>query len=299
MKENNVVKTIKISTKKSILLKYAILQFAGLCLLAVAIIVVAIMFTNNKAQAAETPEPEVKTEYIEKVVEKPVEVEVVKEVEVPVEVVVEKPVEVEVEKVVEVEKPIEVEVIKEVTVEKVVEVEKPVEVVVEKPVEVKVVDQEASERMAQQMFEILKENYVAQINEEATEEEIKTKTDELQEEYEKLVASYTAQADKEETIRQANELAQQMMEEYKEEQETARLNNISTIAVLVHGVVNGYIYIQGSLYEKLTADMIYAAIESDSRFDNCKITRIDNKYAVEVFIGEDYTSTRSVKLELK
>lgn len=203
-----VTKTVKISTKKSILIKFALIQFIGLVLLAVAIVTVAILFTRNKAEAAtesqETAEPQI--QYVE--VEKPVEV------------------------------------VKEVTVEKIVEIEKPVEIIKE----VKVVDQEAAQALATEMFE-----------------DYKT--------------------------------------EYAEEQEAARTENISTIYVHIYGGIGDsnsfYIAIQGSLYERLTYAMIYNVLKEDVRFEGYKVRSIGNKDAVEVFVGEDYTSTRSVRIELK
>ena len=306
-----VTKTVRISTKKSILIKYGLLQFFSLLVVAIAIVVVAIIFTHNKAEAAE-PVTETKTEiqYVDRVIEKPVETIIEKPVEVIKEVVVEKPVEVEVIKEVEVEKEViiekPVEVIKEVTVETIVE--KPVEVEVVKEVEVEkvveVVDQEASEKlakeMAQQMFAVLKETYIAQADEEATKAAVEAK-------YTELANTYMAQADAEETLRLATEMAQEMLEQYKAEyieaQEVARVNNVSSIFVHIYGGVNEsnsfYIEVQGSLYDRLTYAKIYEVLQADARFEGYKVNRIANKDAVEVFVGEDYTSTRSIRIELK
>ena len=322
-----VTKTVRISTKKSILIKYGLLQFFSLLTVAIAVVIVAIIFTHNKAEAAE-PVTETKTEiqYVE--VEKPVEKIVEKEVKVvdqeavnnlanekanelfedykanyePETVTVEIPVEkiVEVEKIIEKEIPVEVEKI----VTKTVTVEVPVEKVVEVEKIVEVVDQEASEKlakeMAQQMFAVLKETYIAQADEEATKAAVEAK-------YTELANTYMAQADAEEVLRLATEKAQEMLEEYKveytEAQETARVNNVSSIFVHIYGGVNEsnsfYIEVQGSLYDRLTYAKIYEVLQADARFEGYKVNRIANKDAVEVFVGEDYTSTRSIRIELK
>jgi len=97
------------------------------------------IYKDQKPIKKEEPVTEPKETFVEKVVEKIVEVEKPVEVEKVVEkiVEVEKPVEVEkvVEKIVEVEKPVEVERIVEKIVEKPVEVERIVEKIVEKPVQ--------------------------------------------------------------------------------------------------------------------------------------------------------------------
>lgn len=321
-----VTQTIRISTKKSILIKFALIQFFGLLLLAAAVIIVAILFTRNKAEAAGEPE----IQYVE--VETPVEKVVEKEVKVvdqeavnekanelfedykanyePETVEVEKivtetvTVEVPVEKIVEVEKIIEKEIPVEKIVTETVTVEVPVEKIVEVEKVVEVVDQEATQalaaEMAQQMFTVLKENYVAQADEEATEAAVETK-------YTELANTYMAQADNEEVLRLATEMANQMLEEYKAEyieaQEAARVANLSTVYVHVYGG-NGesnsfYLAIEGSLYDRLTYAMIYEVLETDARFEGYKVRSITNKDAVEVFVGENYTSTRAIRIELK
>lgn len=336
VKPTKVTKTIKISTKKSILIKFALIQFFGLVLLAIAIVTVAILFTRNKAEAAGESETETKTEiqYVE--VEKPVEKIVEKEVEVKVvdqeavnnlanekanelfedykanyepetveKIVTETvTVEVPVEKIVEVEKIIEKEIPVEKIVTETVTVEVPVEKVVEVEKIIKVVDQEATQalatEMAQQMFTVLKENYVAQADEEATEAAVEAK-------YTELANAYMAQADNEEVLRLATEMANQMLEEYKveyaEAQEAARVANLSTIYVHVYGGSGEsnsfYLAIEGSLYDRLTYAMIYEVLQADVRFEGYKVRSITNKDAVEVFVGENYTSTRAIRIELK
>lgn len=324
VKPAKVTKTIKISTKKSILIKFALIQFFGLLLLAIAVITVAILFTRNKAEAASESEAETKTEiqYVE--VEKPVEKIVEKEVEVKVvdqEAVNEKAnelfedykanykpetvtVEVPVEKIVEVEKIIEKEIPVEKIVTETVTVEVPVEKVVEVEKVIEVVDQEATQalatEMAQQMFAVLKENYVAQVDEEATEAAVEAK-------YTELANTYMAQADNEEVLRLATEMANQMLEEYKveyiEAQEAARVANLSTIYVHVYGGSGEsnsfYLAINGSLYDRLTYAMIYEVLKADARFEGYKVRSIANKDAVELFVGENYTSTRAIRIELK
>lgn len=120
--------------------------------------------------------PEADVQYVEKVVEVPVEKVVEKIVEVPVEKVVEKIVEVPVEKTIEVEKVVEkpvelvvekpvelekvVEKIVEVPVEKVVEVEKIVEVPVEKIVEVEKVVEKIVEVPVEKVVERVVEKVV-------------------------------------------------------------------------------------------------------------------------------------------
>ena len=223
-----VTKTIKISTKKSILIKFALIQFIGLVLLAIAIVTVAILFTRNKAEAATESETETKPEI------------------------------------------------------QYVEVEKPVEKIVEKKVEVKVIDQEAVNEKAQQMFEDYKATY-----------EPETVTVKV--------------IDQEATQALATEKAQQMFEDYKAEyaevQEAARVANLSTIYVHVYGGSGEsnsfYLAINGSLYDRLNYDMIYEVLKADARFEGYKVRSISNKDAVELFIGEDYTSTRAIRIELK
>lgn len=229
-KPTKVTKTIKISTKKSILIKFALIQFIGLALLAIAIITVAILFTRNKAEAATESEAETEPQI------------------------------------------------------QYVEVEKPVEKIVEK----KVIDQEAVNEKANELFEDYKATY-----------EPETVTVEV----EKIVKVI----DQEATQALATEKAQQMLEEYKAEyaeaQEVARAENISTIYVHIYGGTGDsnsfYIGIQGSLYERLTYAKIYEVLQADAKFEGYKVRSIGNKDAVEVFIGEDYTSTRSIRIELK
>lgn len=274
-KENTVNKKetyIVSRTRKATFVKLHLLQFAGAILVAIAIIVAAIIIFNQK-------EPQVQT----------VEKEVVKEVtkEVPVTEYVETPV--EVEKVVEVEKP--VEVIKyqsvEVPVEKLVEVEKIVTVV----------DEEKVNELAIQLFTVYRDAYKAEVDQEATEAAIT-------EQYEALKAEYIAQADNAETARLAEIQAQELLNEYKiqyaAEQEAARVANVSTVKVYVYFKNNVrdsfYLELQGSLYDRITYDIIYAALLETGYIGEFKVDRIENKDAVEVFVGEDYQSTRSIRL---
>lgn len=220
--------TIRQSTKKSIMIKCHLLQFAGAIIIAIAIIVAAIMMFNQS-------NPEVR----------------------------------EVEKVVEVEKP------------------------------VTIVDQEEVNKLASQMFEEYKEVYVAEANAEATEEAIA-----------KIRNNYIAQADEAEVMRQATLLASQLFEDFKAEYtaavkaqaeaeaEAARIANVSTVKVYVY-YTNGehfYLPIQGSLYNRVEYSMIVSALEEGGYLNEYKVDRVLNRDAVEVFIGEDYTSTRQVRL---
>ena len=176
-------------------------------------------------------------------------------------------------------------------IEKEVEVEKPVEVV----------DTEEVERLANEkateMYAELRSSYVAQADQELTEEKVN-------EMFETLKAEYVAEADATEVERLATERAMTMFEEYKAEfvaeQEAALAAAVSTIRVYIYGGKETfYLYITGQMYERLTYDKIYAALQADARFEGYKVNRIANKDAVEVFIGEDYTSTRTIRIELK
>ena len=266
--------------KRSSIVKFAVFQLLVLAVIITAIIVVCLLTIKKDTQVIEkevTVEVPVETEpqIIEKevLVEVPVETEVVKEVEVPVEVIK------------EVEVPVEI----------VKEVEVPVEVVKE------VVDEEAVETLANEKAEVLynelRSSYVAQADSQLVEQTVNEK-------YEELKASYVAQADATEVERLATERAMAMFEEYKTkfvaEQEAALAAAVSTIRVYIYGgKENFYLYITGQMYERLTYDKIYAALQEDARFEGYKVNRIANKDAVEVFVGEDYTSTRSIRIELK
>lgn len=238
VKPAKVTKTIKISTKKSILIKFALIQFFGLLLLAIAVITVAILFTRNKAEAASESEAETKTEI------------------------------------------------------QYVEVEKPVEKIVEKEVEVKVVDQEAVNNLANEKANELFEDYKANYEPETVTVEV-----------EKIIEV----VDQEATQALATEMANQMFEEYKTEyteaQEATRVANLSTIYVHVYGGSGEsnsfYLAINGSLYDRLTYAMIYEVLKTDARFEGYKVRSIANKDAVELFVGENYTSTRAIRIELK
>ena len=254
---------IRFMTRKSNLVKFAVFQFLGLLAIAIAIVVVFILTStktvDNTVTQVAAANPEPQVQIIEK--------------EVPVEVVV--------------EKTVEKEVIKEVPVE------------VEKIVEV--VDTEEVERLAQEkateMYAELRATYTAQADQEFTEERVN-------EMFEALKAEYVAEADATEVERLASERAMAMFEEYKAEfvaeQEAALAAAVSTIRVYIYGgKENFYLCIEGQKYERLTYDKIYAALQADARFEGYKVNRIANKDAVEVFIGEDYTSTRSIRIELK
>lgn len=276
--------------KRSSIVKFAVFQLLVLAVIITAIIVVCLLTIKKDTQVIEkeiTVEVPVETEpqIIEKevLVEVPVETEVVKEVEVPVEVI--KEVEVPVEVIKEVEVPVEVVVEKEV----------PVEVVKE------VVDEEAVEALANEKAEVLynelRSSYVAQADSQLVEQTVNEK-------YEELKASYVAQADATEVETLANEKALALLEEFKAqfiaEKEAELAAAVSTIRVYIYGGKETfYLYITGQMYERLTYDKIYAALQADVRFEGYKVNRIANKDAVEVFIGEDYTSTRSIRIELK
>ena len=266
--------------KRNSIVKFAVFQLLLLVLIIASIIVVCLLTIKRDVQVVEkeiTVEVPVETEpqIIEKevLVEVPVETEVVKEVEVPVEVIK------------EVEIP--VEVIKEVEV--------PVEVIKE------VVDEEAVEALANEkaetLYNELRSSYVAQADSQLVEQTVNEK-------YEELKASYVAQADATEVETLANERALVLLEEFKAqfiaEKEAELAAAVSTIRVYIYGGKETfYLYITGQMYERLTYDKIYAALQADARFEGYKVNRIANKDAVEVFIGEDYTSTRSIRIELK
>lgn len=231
------VVTIRQSTKKSILIKCHLLQFAGALLIAIALVIIAVIYFNRDNNT----------------------------------------------------------IVKEVEVEKIVEVEKPVEV--DKVIEV--VDEDEVARLANQMFTELKEAYVAEANSEATERAIN-----------EIRNNYIATADETEVMRQATLLASQLFEDFKTEYtatvkaeaeaeaEAARLANVSTVQVYVY-YTNGdhfYLSLQGSLYDRVEYSNIVAALEEGGYLDGYKVDRVLNRDAVEVFIGEDYTSTRQVRL---
>lgn len=183
----------------------------------------------------------------------------------------------------------------------IIEKEVPVEVQVEKEVIIEVVDTEEVERLAQEkateMYTELRAAYVAQADQELTEARVN-------EMFEALKAEYVAEADATEVERLASERAMAMFEEYKAEfvaeQEAALAAAVSTIRIYIYGgKENFYLYIEGQMYERLTYDKIYAALQADARFEGYKVNRVTNKDAVEVFIGEDYTSTRTIRIELK
>ena len=252
--------------KRSSIVKFAVFQFLVLVVIIAAIIVVCLFTIKRDTQ----------------VIEKEVTVEVPVETEPQI-----------IEKEILVEVPVETEVVKEVEV--------PVEVIVEKEVPVEVVDTEEVERLAQEkateMYTELRTSYVAQADQELIEEKVN-------EMFEALKAEYVAEADATEVERLASERAMTMFEEYKAqfvaEQEAALAAAVSTIRVYIYGgKENFYLYIEGQMYERLTYDKIYAALQADARFEGYKVNRIANKDAVEVFVGEDYTSTRSIRIELK
>lgn len=234
--------TIKVSTKKSILIKAAFFQFLGLLALAIAIIIIiAIVINNNKTTTnadTTTTTNTATAETREVIIEKPVEVEVIKEVEV--------------------------------------------------------IDQEAVEALADEkatlMFEELKASYTAQADEAATIEQVNAL-------YEELKAAYIAQADAAEVTRQTLEKFEAFKEAYIAEQEAARLADVSTISIYVYGAQEFYLEIQGSLYTELTYDMIKANLLADPRMEGYKINRIANPYAVELFCGRDFNSTRNIRIE--
>lgn len=261
---------LHIVLKRSSIVKFAVFQLLVLAVIIAAIIVVCLLTIKRDTQVIEkevTVEVPVEAEpqIIEKevLVEVPVETEVVKEVEVPVEIIK--------------------------------EVEVPVEVVKE------VVDEEAVEALANEKAEVLynelRSSYVAQADSQLVEQTVNEK-------YEELKASYVAQADSTEVETLANEKALVLLEEFKAqfiaEKEAELAAAVSTIRVYIYGGKETfYLYITGQMYERLTYDKIYAALQADARFEGYKVNRITNKDAVEVFIGEDYTSTRTIRIELK
>jgi len=223
--------TIRTSTKKSILIRCHLLQFAGALLIAIALVIIAVIYFNRDNNT----------------------------------------------------------VVKEVEVERVVEVEKPITIV----------DQEEVNKLASQMFEEYKNVYVAEANAEATEKAIK-----------EITTNYMAVADEVEVVEQATLLASQMFEDFKAnyaaqiraeaeaEAEAARLANVSTVQVYVY-YTNGnhfYLSLQGSLYDRVEYSMIVSALEEGGYLDGYKVDRVLNRDAVELFVGEDYTSTRQVRL---
>lgn len=233
--------TIKVSTKKSVLIKAAFFQFLGLLALAIAIVIIVIVINNNKTTTnadTTTTTNTATAETREVIIEKPVEVEVIKEVEV--------------------------------------------------------IDQEAVEALADEkanlMFEELKATYTAQADEAATIEQVNAL-------YEELKAAYIAQADAAEVTRQTLEKFEAFKEAYVAEQEAARLADISTISVYVYGAQEFYLEIQGSLYTELTYDMVKESLLADPRMEGYKINRIANPYAVELFCGRDFNSTRNIRIE--
>lgn len=220
--------TVRQSTKKSILIRCHLLQFAGAIIIAIAIVVAAIMLFNSSNQEVR-----------------------------------------EVEKTVYVETP------------------------------VTVVDEEKVNSLATQLFEEYKNVYVAEANAEATEQAIN-----------EIRNNYIATADEAEVARLAELQAQQMFEEFKAnytaqiraeaeaEAEAARVSNVSIVKVYVY-YTNGehfYLPIQGSLYDRVEYSMIVAALEEGGYLNEYKVDRVLNRDAVEVFIGEDYTSTRQIRL---
>jgi len=295
-------KTIKLTTKKSNLVKFAKIQFLGILLIAAAMIIVALIINNNKTTNTVTIEKEIKVvdqaateqeaqklfdayvaNYQPEVIEKTVEVEKIVEVEKPVTITETVEVPVEVEKTIYVDKPVEVE--KVITV-----------------VDQQQVQQLATE-MANAMYMAYKEAYTAQVNEAATQAAIDTKTAELQAEYTQLMSEYIAKADAEKVATLATEMANNMFEqfkqdyvvEYAEAQEAARVANTSVIRVLVY-TPESYFFLEitGSLHDELTWDIILEALQADARFDGLKIKKIEHKDAVETFVGRDFDSTRVI-----
>lgn len=223
--------TVRVSTKKSVLIKASIFQFLGLLILAIAIIIIAIIISNNKTTTNADTTTTTNTATAETK-------EVIKEVEV--------------------------------------------------------IDQEAVEALANEkatlMFEELKASYTAQADEAATIEQVNAL-------YEELKAAYIAQADAAEVTRQTLEKFEAFKEAYIAEQEAARLADISTISIYVYGAQEFYLEIQGSLYTELTYDMVKETLLADPRMEGYKINRIANPYAVELFCGRDFNSTRNIRIE--
>lgn len=292
--------TIKITTKKSNLVKFAKIQFLGILLLAAAMIMVALIIRGKTVTNTVTVEKEVKIvdqQAVDAAAQE--KFEQFKANYQPEVVTVTETV--EVEKVVEVEKPVTITE----TVEVPVEVEKPIYVETVKTVEVvdqQMVTQLATE-MANNMYNAYKEAYTAQVDEAATEAVIEAKTAELQAQYTSLMNEYMAQADAEKVVELATTMANNMFEQFKQEyiieytaaQEAARVANTSVIRVLVY-TPESYFFLEitGSLHDELTWGTILTALEADERFGGLKIKKIEHKDAVEAFIGRDFDSTRVI-----
>lgn len=174
--------------------------------------------------------------------------------------------------------------------------------ITEKPVYITeyVVDEEKVNSLANELFATYVNNYTAKVDQEATERAI-------QEQLEVFKAEYVAEANAEETVMLAEQKAQQLMEEYKAafvaEQEATRVATVSTIRVFIifKDIPNNnfYLTLSGSLYDRLTYDMIYAALEETGWLETYRVYSIANKDHPEVFIGEDYTSVRTITLKLR
>lgn len=318
-------KTYRLTTNKSNLVKFAKIQFMGMILLCLAIIITAIIIGNNKTTtqivtkevkvidqnavdaAAQEKFEQYKAEYQPEVVTvtETVEVEKIIEVEKPITITETVEVPVEVIKTVEIEKP--------VTVVETVEVEKPIYVETVKTV--KVVDQAAVQQLATEMavnmYNAYKEAYTAQVDSEATESAIAAKTAELEAEYTQLMSDYMAEADAAKVVELATTMAAEMFEQYKAEyvveyteaQEAARVATTSFITIQVitpKGEVLK-IKIQGSLHDELTWTIIYNTLQKDNRIDftNWKIKRVDYQNAVETFVGRDFQSVRVIHFQYK
>ncbi len=225
--------TVRFSTKKSILIKGAVINLIGLIIVTAAIIVLICVLLNKDKKQVEVP-----------AVEKQADIE-----------------------------------------------------------QVYIVDEDEVNRQAEQlaaeMFESFKAEYTAKVDEEATEEAIQLA-------FEEFKNAYIAKVDEEATQAMAEQLAEQMLEEYKEqlvkETEAARIANVSTIKVYVYYKNESgsfYLSISGSLYDRLTYDVIYQELEKQGYFEEYKVERVENKNAVEVFVGEDYVSTRAIRLVRK
>jgi hypothetical protein len=149
--------------------------------------------------------------------------------------------------------------------------------------------------------------YTAQVDGEATQAAIDAKVAELQAEYTELMSTYVAQADAEKVTELATEMSNTMFEQFKEEyvvaQEAARVANVSTIKILVYlpnYSDSFYLEMNGSLHDELVWDDIKAALYADERMsDQYKIKKIENRDAVETFVGRDYSSTRIIHLQYK
>lgn len=167
---------------------------------------------------------------------------------------------------------------------------------VEKTVEVPVVDQQLVDEAVQQRVEEFVANYEPET---ITVEKVV----EVEKPVEVAVEKIVTVVDQQQVQQLANEMAEEFKTQYVEEQEAARISNVSTIKVLVYlpnYSDSFYLEMNGSLHDELVRDDIKDALYNDERFlDTYKIKKIENRDAVEVFVGRNYFSTRIIHLQYK